>query len=195
MKKLSKDFYTHTDVVQIARKLLGKELVTYIDGELTSGIITETEAYNGIVDKASHAYNGRYTPRTKTMYEEGGIAYVYLCYGIHHLFNVVTNVQGIPHAVLIRNMQPRRGLNTQLQRRGRQQVDKTFSTGPGTLSQALGINRVHNGANLLGETIWIEDTGGEVLDADVMITPRIGVDYAGNDAQLPYRFLVTKNWE
>lgn len=107
--KLTNDFYQRTDVVQIARDLLGKELITNIDGELTSGIITETEAYNGIVDRASHAYGGKFTPRTQIMYAAGGVSYVYLCYGIHHLFNVVTNIEGVPHAVLIRNIKPLKG--------------------------------------------------------------------------------------
>lgn len=188
--KLGIEFYRRNDVVQIARELLGKELVTFIDGELTSGIITETEAYAGIIDRASHAYGGRYTQRTQTMYSEGGICYVYLCYGIHHLFNVVTHSEGTPHAVLIRNIIPRRGLDIQLLRRNKSKVDKTFSTGPGTMSQALGIITRHNNLSLLGDTIWIEDAGIIIPDKDVLITPRIGVDYAGEDAKLPYRFVV-----
>lgn len=188
--KLTDDFYLRDDVVQIARDLLGKELFTNIDGVITSGIITETEAYNGVVDRASHAYGGRYTPRTQTMYAQGGVAYVYLCYGIHHLFNVVTNVQGVPHAVLIRNIKPAKGLNTILARRNKKKIDKALSTGPGTLSQALGIRTTHNATNLHGNTIWIEDNGTTIHPADIITTPRIGVDYAGEDALLPYRFVV-----
>ncbi len=191
MKKLTKDFYERADVVQIAKDLLGKELHTYIDGKLTSGIITETEAYNGIIDRASHAFGKRYTNRTKTMYEAGGISYVYLCYGIHHLFNVVTNIEGEPHAVLIRNIKPAKGVETILTRRNKKKLTKTISTGPGTLSQALGITtKVHNGISLLEDTIWIEDSGAKVKDDAISITPRIGVDYAGDDAKLPYRFLL-----
>lgn len=189
--RLENDFYQRTDVVQIARELLGKELITNIDGELTSGIITETEAYNGIVDRASHAYGGRFTPRTQTMYEEGGVCYVYLCYGIHHLFNVVTNIDGVPHAVLIRNIKPLKGLETILQRRNKKRIDKTLSTGPGTLSQALGIKTLHNGLSLSDDTIWIEDAGVKINAKDIATTPRIGVDYAGEDALLPYRFVIT----
>lgn len=192
MKKLTSDFYLREDVLQIARDLIGKELITNINGTITSGIITETEAYAGVVDKASHAYGGRRTNRTETMYATGGISYVYLCYGIHHLFNVVTNVKDIPHAVLIRNIQPLKGLETILERRRKKKIDKTLSTGPGTMSEALGIKTLHNGFDLTGDTIWIEDAGINVADEAVKITPRIGVDYAGEDAKLPYRFVIEK---
>lgn len=192
MKRLSTSFYEDTDVVRIAKALLGKELYTNINGEITSGIITETEAYNGVIDRASHAYGGRLTARTKTMYCAGGIAYVYLCYGIHHLFNVVTNIEGIPHAVLIRNIKPEKGIDTMLERRNKKKLDKTISTGPGTLSQALGMNtKKHNGISLLEDTIWIEESKLSIQKKDIEITPRIGADYAGDDAQLPYRFLIT----
>lgn len=191
MKKLSKKFYQNSDVVQVAKDLLGKELFTNINGKLTSGIITETEAYNGIIDKASHAYGGRFTERTKTMYESGGICYVYLCYGIHHLFNVVTNKEGTPHAVLIRNIKPVKGIETILERRNKKKVDKTLNTGPGTLSQALGIKtKEHNGVSLLENKIWIEDNGTIVPENEIVVTSRIGIDYAEEDAKLPYRFLL-----
>lgn len=192
MKKLTSDFYLREDVLQIARDLIGKELITNINGTITSGIITETEAYAGVVDRASHAYGGRRTNRTETMYAAGGISYVYLCYGIHHLFNVVTNVKELPHAVLIRNIQPLKGLDTILERRRKKKIDKTLSTGPGTMSEALGIKTLHNGFDLTGDAIWIEDAGINVADEVVKITPRIGVDYAGEDAKLPYRFVIEK---
>lgn len=192
MKKLNIDFYQREDVVQIARDLLGKELITNINGTLTSGIITETEAYAGVVDRASHAFGNRRTARTETMYAAGGISYVYLCYGIHHLFNVVTNIADVPHAVLIRNLQPVKGLETILERRRKKKVDKTLSTGPGTMSEALGIKTLHNGFDLTGDTVWIEDTGINIATEAIKITPRIGVDYAGEDAKLPYRFVVEK---
>jgi len=195
LKKLTHSFYQRTNVVQLAKNLLGKELVTHINGTTTSGIITETEAYNGVTDRASHAFGGRLTERTKTMYAAGGISYVYLCYGIHHLFNVVTNTEGVPHAVLIRNIQPAQGIETVLARRNKKKVDKTISTGPGTLSQALAITtKIHNGISLLGDVIWIEDSGILISENNIEVTPRIGVDYAGEDAKLPYRFLV-KNLE
>ncbi len=188
--KLDDSFYVREDVVQISRELLGKVLVTQLGNKITSGIITETEAYNGAVDKASHAYNNRRTPRTEIMYGRGGTAYVYLCYGIHSLFNVVTNEKNIPHAVLIRAVRPEKGLKTMLQRRGVKAAGKKTFSGPGSVSQALGIHFSDTGTNLLGNKIWIEDEGNKVLSKQIKITPRIGVDYAGEDALLPYRFLI-----
>ncbi|PCH91203.1 MAG: 3-methyladenine DNA glycosylase [Bacteroidetes bacterium] len=188
MGKLSLDFYLRSDVVQISRELLGKELFTKIDGEITSGIITETEAYAGFDDRASHAFGNRRTSRTEVMYAKGGTAYVYLCYGIHHLFNVVCNVAGVPHAVLIRAIAPSSGLPIMLKRRKKKSMDKTLSTGPGTMSQALGIRTSHSGLDLCSNLIWIQDSKIEVEEKNVTIGPRIGVDYAGEDALLPYRF-------
>jgi DNA-3-methyladenine glycosylase len=190
--KLDDSFYIRENVVQISRELLGKVLVTRMENKITSGIITETEAYNGIADKASHAYNNRRTARTEIMYNRGGTAYVYLCYGIHSLFNVVTNEKNIPHAVLIRAIQPEKGLQTMLQRRGVKAAGKKTFSGPGSVSQALGIHFSDTGTNLLGNKIWIEDAGNKILPKQIKITPRIGVAYAGEDAFLPYRFFIDK---
>jgi DNA-3-methyladenine glycosylase len=107
---LPSEFYIRTDVVQVARDLLGKVLYTSFNHEITAGIIIETEAYAGVTDKASHAYNNRRTARTEIMYRTGGTAYVYLCYGIHSLFNIVTSVEDNPHAVLIRGIEPLHGI-------------------------------------------------------------------------------------
>lgn len=187
--KLSPGFYQRADVVVLARDLLGKFLVTEIEGVLTSGMITETEAYAGETDRASHAFGGRYTARTHMMYQQGGVAYVYLCYGIHSLFNVVTNVTGRPHAVLIRAIQPAEGLETMLRRANLAKAGRGFCKGPGKLSRALGIHYSHSGADLQGGLVWIEDRGVKVLDATIQTTARIGVGYAGVDADLPYRFV------
>lgn len=184
-RKLPASFYLRDDVVAIARDLLGKVLVTRFDGGTTSGIITETEAYAGINDRASHAFAGRRTARNEPMYAAGGVAYVYLCYGIHHLFNVVTNQRDVPHAVLIRAIEPLEGTELMRARRGRAMLT---TTGPGTLTQALGIHTRHSGMDLLGDTIHIEDRALIVPDTALTISPRIGVDYAGDDALLPYRF-------
>lgn len=189
--KLPRDYYLQDDVVALARDMIGKVLFTYIDKQLTAGIITESEAYAGVVDKASHAYGGRRTNRTETMYAQGGTGYVYLCYGIHHLFNVVTNVEGTPHAVLIRGVKALEGIDIIRQRRNFPKNEKLLSAGPGTVSQALGIKTKHDKTDLLGDTIWLEDHGIIVPDSKVKTTPRIGVDYAGEDAKLPYRFLAT----
>lgn len=189
--KLQKDFYLRNNVVEISKELLGKYLFTKIDGKITSGIITETEAYAGAIDKASHAYNNRRTPRTEIMFAEGGTSYVYLCYGIHHLFNVVTNQKDIPHAILIRAIKPVDGIKTILERRNSEKLHSKISAGPGTVSQALGIKTLHTGLNLMESKIWIEDKGITINKKDITAGPRIGVDYAEEDAKLPYRFIIT----
>ena len=188
--KVSLDFYIREDVVQISRELLGKVLCTNINGRVTKAIITETEAYAGVGDKASHAYGGRRTNRTEPLYARGGTAYVYLCYGIHHLFNVVTNTAGTPHAVLIRAGRSFEGGDLMRKRRNKQRGDKSLLTGPGSLSQALGITTNLTGTNLLGEQIWIEDHKISVAAEDILTGPRVGIDYADEDSTRPYRFVV-----
>ena|ERR1051326_2468417 len=188
--KLKKNFYIRENVVLIAKELLGKVLFTRLNGKITAGIITETEAYAGVNDKASHAYGGRRTKRTEIMYSEGGTAYVYLCYGIHHLFNVVTNQKNIPHAVLIRAVKPFDGERIILSRRKKKALDERICGGPGTVTQGLGIKTSHTGEYLLGNKIWIEERGIMISKSDITKNPRIGVDYAGADALLPYRFTV-----
>lgn len=190
MPKLNKNFYLRNDVVQISRELLGKYLCTNINGTLTNGIIIETEAYEGITDKASHAYNNRRTNRTEIMYAEGGVAYVYLCYGMHSLFNIVTNKKDIPHAILIRAVYPNEGIDIMIKRRNKNKLDKTLTSGPGSMAKALGIEVKHSGVSLLDKTIWIEDKGLSISEKDITITKRIGIDYAKEDALLPYRFLI-----
>jgi len=157
MSKLLQSFYLQESAVKVARQLLGKELCTKINGKLTSGIITETEAYMGVEDKASHAWNNRRTQRTEIMYRQGGVAYVYLCYGIHSLFNVVTNIQDVPHAVLIRSIFPKRGFELIKKRRPVNKPLKQIASGPGMVSQALGIDCSMTGTSLLGNKIWIEN--------------------------------------
>ena len=193
MPKLPYSFYQQEDVISLAVQLLGKQLFTLIDGQLTGGTIVETEAYNGIIDKASHAYNGRFTPRTATMYEAGGVSYVYLCYGIHHLFNVVTNTKNNPHAILIRGIEPTEGLSTMLERRNIQNLAPRITAGPGALAKALGIDKNLNAKDLLGDEIWIEDNGIHFKPEQIIASPRVGVDYAEDHALLPWRFYVKGN--
>jgi DNA-3-methyladenine glycosylase len=193
LKILKENFYTRKDVVKIAKELLGKIIVTRFDEQLTAARITETEAYNGIVDKASHAYNNRRTKRTEIMYAGGGAAYVYLCYGIHHLFNVVTNLKDEPHAVLIRAAEPLSGIDAMLQRTKKQKPDNTLTSGPGNVSKALGIYTQHTGCNLQSENLFIADDGYKVPVKNIIATTRIGVDYAAEDALLPYRFFIKDN--
>jgi DNA-3-methyladenine glycosylase len=185
-KTLSEVYFQNDDVVCIAKDLIGKYLNTCIDGISTSGIITETEAYAGKGDKACHAHLGRFTDRTKVMYESGGIAYVYLCYGIHHLFNIVTNTKGHADAVLIRAVEPTYGVEHMLERRQKQKLDKSLTSGPGNLTKAFGISKVHNSKSVTSDKIWIEDRG-EII-TDVVETKRIGIDYAEEDVNLPWRF-------
>ncbi len=184
---LQRTFYLRPNVVAIARELLGMVIATEFNGERTAGIIAETEAYAGVDDRASHAFGGKRTKRNEPMYAVGGTAYVYLCYGIHHLFNVVTNVEGVPHAVLLRGIVPLEGPDVMRARRG---VERLTTNGPGTMSTALGIRTELSGTDLIAGPVWIEDHGIRIADADVVIGPRIGVDYAGADAQLPYRFRI-----
>ena len=158
-KKLQKSFYQNKDVIKISKKLLGKVLVTNINNQLTSGIIIETEAYTGINDKASHAYNNRKTKRTFPMYMQGGICYIYLCYGIHYLFNIVTNIKEIPHAILIRSIKPLDGVDIMCKRRKKRWPDYNLANGPGKLSIALGINNKLNTTSLLSNKIWIQNNG------------------------------------
>jgi DNA-3-methyladenine glycosylase len=193
MKKLDYYFYNRADVVNIARELLGKVLVTQWDGVVTSGRIVETEAYRGVTDRASHAWNGRRTRRTEIMYDDGGKGYVYLCYGIHHLFNVVTNIKETPHAVLVRAVEPMEGIGTMLQRTGKKKPDRTLTSGPGNVSKALGLMVSHSGVSLLEDTVFIADDSYALKKKDIIATTRIGVDYAGEDALLPYRFFIRDN--
>jgi DNA-3-methyladenine glycosylase len=187
--KLGAAFYRREDVVQVGRDLLGKVLCTAIAGNITRAIITETEAYAGVEDRASHAFGGRRTRRTEPMYSAGGVAYVYLCYGIHHLFNVVTGNRDAPNAVLVRAGKPLEGLPIMLRRRGKDEADNSLLAGPGSLASAMGITTALTGHSLLGERVWIEDHRIAVGESDIRVGPRVGVEYAGADADRPYRFV------
>lgn len=191
--KLPLDFYRQKKVCTVAKALLGKLLITYLDAQLTVGRIVETEAYNGITDKASHAWGNRRTQRTEVMYAAGGVSYVYLCYGIHHLFNVVTNEADVPHAVLVRALEPVSGMEHMLARTKKRKYDHSLTSGPGKLSKAMGISTVDSGASLLGDHLFLADDGYQIRTSQILATPRIGVDYAGEDARLPYRFLLKNN--
>lgn len=193
MKKLSLVFYQRSNVLEIAKDLLGKILITKFDGIITSARIVEVEAYAGVNDKASHASGGRRTARNEIMYGKGGFAYVYLCYGIHHLFNVVTNAKDIPHAILIRGAEPMKGIDRMLERTKKGKLDNTLTRGPGNVSKALGIYTKHSGTSLLSKDLFIADDGFTYDTKYIGISPRIGVDYAAEDALLPYRFYVKEN--
>jgi DNA-3-methyladenine glycosylase len=193
LRKLDSAFYKRRSVVTVARALVGKVLVTELDGVRTSGRIVEVEAYNGVVDRASHAFGGRRTARTEVMFGAGGAAYIYLIYGIHHLFNVVTNRKDIPHAVLVRAVEPLEGLPVMLKRMHRDRLDHSLTRGPGNVSKALGLRTHHTGLSLLDGAVWIGDDGFRPRRAEIGVSPRIGVDYAGVDAALDYRFFLKGN--
>lgn len=189
--KLKRPFYLGNNVTALAKELLGKTLITNIEGKVSGGIIVETEAYSGSIDRASHAWPNKVTKRTQTIFEKGGIAYVYLCYGIHKLFNIVTNISGKPDAVLIRAIEPTIGLDYILERRRSKKVNPSISSGPGKVSSCLGIDLKHNNMLLKGPEIWLEDRGYE--DFEIVETKRVGVDYAGNDALLLWRYYISDN--
>jgi DNA-3-methyladenine glycosylase len=190
--KLPNSFYQRQNVTTIAKELIGKVLVTNVNNKLTSGIIVETEAYS-YKERGCHAFKGM-TPRNKVMFEEGGVTYVYLCYGIHHLFNVVTNQKDKADAVLIRALEPLVGQSVMQERMKTKSLNK-ITSGPGKLTKALGIDRNHNGLFLQNHEIWIEEGSSRVLAKSILASSRIGIDYAGEDAKLPWRFtLMGSEW-
>jgi DNA-3-methyladenine glycosylase len=193
MKKLPLSFYQRDNVLQIAKELLGKIIVTKWKGVVTSGRIVECEAYDGVIDRASHAFSGRRTARNEIMYAEAGTAYVYICYGIHHLFNVVTNEKNIPHAILIRAVEPLQGINEMLKRRGKKKMESTLTKGPGSLSVALGIHVRHNGVSLHSPELFIADDGFTPDKKLIGSSPRIGVESAGEAARYLYRYYIKGN--
>ncbi len=193
MKKVPLSFYDRKDVIQIAKELLGKILVTSFDGVVTSGRIVETEAYVGIVDKASHSFGGRRTARNEHMYAAAGTAYVYICYGMHQMMNIVTNEKEIPDAVLIRALEPLEGIDTMLKRTGKSFLDYTLTRGPGNVGKALGIFKHHSGSFLLDNKIYLLDDSYPISNEAIGISKRIGVEGAGKDSLLPYRFYVKGN--
>jgi len=190
-KKIPLSYYLNKDVVFLAKDLIGKEIYSCMDNKtLTGGIITETEAYEGITDRASHAYNNRRTRRTEIMYSRGGVAYVYLCYGMHSLFNIVTNKKDIPHAILIRSVYPTTGIGFMCKRAGKNKISRDFANGPGKVAKILGLTSIHTGTDLTGNMIWLEDNKTGFDKNEIKTSARIGINYAGNDALLPYRFFL-----
>ena len=184
------NYFLNDDVVGLARDLLGKYVFTQIDGQIAGGYITETEAYKGFNDRGSHAFGGRRTKRNEMMYAEGGRAYVYLCYGMHCMLNFVSNKEGIPDAVLIRGIMPTHGEELILKRTGKSKSGVSLTDGPGKVCKPLGITLTENGILHNCNTLWLEDRGKNVSDKEVIVGPRVGIDYAGEDAKLPWRFRV-----
>ncbi|MEJ7780430.1 MAG: DNA-3-methyladenine glycosylase [Daejeonella sp.] len=193
MNKLPADFYQQNDVIAIARELLGKHVYSQVGGEITGGIIVETEAYRGPDDRGSHAYNNKRTPRNEIMYQAGGVAYMYICYGIHDMLNLVTGSEGMSHAVLIRAVEPQTGLNTMRERRNIFDQDRRLCQGPGALAKALGLTKLHNGYDLQGNVIWLEDRRVSYTDRKVIASARIGMNFDGPYKTMPWRFYVKGN--
>jgi DNA-3-methyladenine glycosylase len=189
--KLKPEYYLGGNVVQLAKDLIGRVLVTNVGGVISKGVIVETEAYRGYNDKASHANNGKRTKRNEVMYEEGGKAYVYLCYGIHQLFNVVTNVEGKADAVLIRALHPIVGEEYMASRFPK--MRNLLSNGPGILTKAMGITVDMTKLSLVGNLIWLEEGVVERGKLEIAAFKRVGVDYAEQDAELPWRFYLNGN--
>lgn len=192
-KKLPPSFYKRSDVLGITRDLIGKILATTFDSKLTAGRIVEAEAYNGPFDKAAHSYNNRRTKRTEVMYSHGGVAYIYLCYGIHQMFNIVTNVENVPNAVLIRALEPLTGIDLMLERCNKTLHSFDITRGPGNVARALGLHTSQTGTSLQSDELYVADEGFQYDEKCIAVTPRIGVDYAADDALLPYRFVVKGN--
>lgn len=190
--KVPRQFYTRDDTLQVARDLLGKILVVPTGtGERVSGAIVETEAYLGAIDKAAHSYGNRRTPRTEMMFAEGGTVYIFFIYGMYFQFNIVAGAVDSPHAILIRAVAPVEGIEIMRERRG-QMKDANLTSGPGKLCIAFGIDKTFNGENLLGERVWLED-GEPFTDAQIASGKRIGIAYAQEFAEKPWRFWVKDN--
>lgn len=191
--KLPRSFYENRDTLTVAAKLLGKRLVVPTpEGARVSGIIVEVEAYLGPEDKASHAYGRRQTTRNEAMYGPGGTVYIFFIYGMYFQFNVVTNYELTPHAILVRALEPDEGIDLMRRRRGGNKKDRELTSGPGKLCIALGIDRSYNMDDLTGERIWIEKAK-RVTQREIESGPRIGIDYAEEYAMMPWRFWLRDN--
>ena len=191
--KLSREFYLRADTLEIARDLLGKLLVVpSATGEKVAGMIVETEAYLGALDKAAHSYGNRRTKRTETMFAIGGTAYIFFVYGMYFQFNAVVGEVDSPHAILIRAVEPVAGVEIMRARRGRAMKDKNLTSGPGKLCIALGIDKSFDKTDLLGERVWVEDFK-TFSEAEIASGKRIGIDYAEEFAEKPWRFWIKEN--
>jgi DNA-3-methyladenine glycosylase len=193
-QSLKRDFYMRADTLRVARELLGKRLVVPSEeGARVSGRIVEVEAYLGVEDRAAHSYGGRRTRRTETMYGVGGLAYVFFVYGMHHQFNVVTGPEGLPHAILVRGVEPEEGRELMRERR-HVSKERELTSGPGKLCRALGLDLTFDGEDLTtSRRVWLEETGVKFRPQQIAAGPRIGVDYAAEDALRPWRFWVGGN--
>ena len=192
MQKLPREFYLSTNTAKIARDLLGKLLVVPDEtGRRVSGMIVEVEAYLGKADRAAHSFGGRRTARNEVMYGGGGHVYVFFVYGMYYQLNVVTGPVEHPHAILIRGIEPVEGIEVMRERRG-EMKETNLTSGPGKLSIAFGVTRDLNGADLTDDRIWLEEYR-QIADDEIAAGKRIGIDYAGEDKDHPWRFWIKEN--
>jgi len=190
--KLLRSFYNRSDVLVIAQELLGKTLCTKINQQVCKAKITEVEAYCGRTDEGCHAYPNKRTKRTEIMYSEGGYAYIYLCYGIHTMFNIVTNVEGLANCILVRAIEPIEGIDLMQQRRSLKKASYQIGRGPGCVGQAMGMQLNLYGTDLLSDIIWIE-SASDLKPKEIGVSARIGMNFDGPDKDLPWRFFMKDN--
>lgn len=193
MKRLPRSFYDRTDVLLITKELIGKVVRTNINGEITSGRIVEAEAYAGVTDRASHAFNGRRTAKNEQMYSPAGTVYMYICYGMHMMLNIVTNKKDVPDAILVRALEPLEGVDVMLARTGKSSLDYTLTKGPGKVAKALGLSKLQSGLEFGAEAIDLLDDGFRLDEEAIGTSKRIGVDSAGEAAEYPYRYYLKGN--
>lgn len=190
IKSIKESFY-QTDTESVAKNLLGKKLVHIVNGHRISGIITETEAYLGIKDKACHTYAGKKTDKTKSMYLDGGHAYIYFIYGKYYCFNVVTRTQEHPEAVLIRSLEPLEGIEWMKKIRNKEKISD-LTTGPGKLCEALAITKKQDGMSLVNSELTIEEHKN-LSSNQIVARPRVGIHYAEEAISWPLRFYIKDN--
>ncbi|HEY8803899.1 MAG TPA: DNA-3-methyladenine glycosylase [Clostridium sp.] len=196
--RLTREFYSR-ETLQVAKELLGKTLIHEVNGVELRGMIVETEAYIGSIDKACHAYGGKKTPRVETLYGMPGIAYVYFIYGMYHCFNVITKEEGYPEGVLIRAIQPIEGLDAMSKLRFKKDYNeltkaqiKNLTTGPSKLCIAMNINKDNNKQDLCASKLYIEDSG-EKENVTIIEAKRVGIDYAEEAKDFLWRFYIKNN--
>ena len=194
---IPREFYNRDSIV-VAKELLGKILVHEIGGKKISAKIVETEAYMGVNDKAAHSYGGRRTERVEVMYGDAGFAYVFLVYGLHCCFNIVTGEKDVPQAVLIRALEPLSNIEEMSNHRFKKTYatlttpqSKALTNGPGKLCSALAISREHNGIDLCGNKLYLVDSDNE--NFSIVTTKRVGIDYAMEAKDYPWRFYIKDN--
>ena len=190
-KIIPKNYYQNQDILFLAKDLLGKVLCTDFNGEYCEAKIIETEAYKAPEDKGSHAYQNLRTKRTETMFQAGGHAYVYLCYGIHSMVNVVTGPENLAHAILIRAVEPMNNIQIMKDRVKTKKKDFLLGSGPGNVCKAMGISTDNNGVELFKKgKIWIKDSKEIIDQSNIVASPRVGIAYAEQWAHKKWRFYI-----